>query len=374
MKRRRWQNLFVMEAAGLRTAAAVVVPLILGQIMATPALGLFAGVGGLQVALSDVDGARPSSLLWTIVGCCLAAYVGSLASTVDPVIATMLMFLIAFLLQLLPMVSSVVGRCGFIVLLAYASAQSLPMALHHDPGYIVWFAAGGLWGAFLTLLLWGVQSALERRRGGKSRQWGDGSEPVMAGTAAVADPVVQQRIVPMSWKQAIATHLTYRSPVVHHAFRAATAAAVAVAICHALPTAHSSWLILTVLVVIKPDYALTKQRTFERVVGSVVGGLAAMLLVGHVHDIVMLDVLIVLFGVLAFSHLPRNYGVYVLFLTPFIVLSTSLAVPSDRELALIRIYHTLIGGALGFVVASLLRLPRRWPVGSLAGWRTYRSH
>ena len=50
-----------------------------------------------------------------------------------------------------------------------------------------------------------------------------------------------------------------------------------------------------------------------------------------------------------------NYGFYVLFLTPFVVLMIDTVIPGDWEVALVRIFDTLIGGAIALAVTYILR-------------------
>ena len=80
-----------------------------------------------------------------------------------------------------------------------------------------------------------------------------------------------------------------------------------------------------------------------------------MIIAALFQNIVILDVLLILFSVLAFSHVRSNYGFYVLFLTPFVILMIDTVIPGDWEIALVRILDTLIGGAIALFVTYLLR-------------------
>lgn len=115
------------------------------------------------------------------------------------------------------------------------------------------------------------------------------------------------------------------------------------------------WLIITVLVIVKPVFADTRRRAAERVVGSVVGGAVAALLAACVRNVVLLDLLLVTFSVLAYSHVRHNYGVFVLFLTPFVVLMIETVQPTDWRIVLTRVVYTLLGGAIALTISYLLR-------------------
>lgn len=360
----RWQEIFIIEASGFRTAATVVVPLIVGQMIGHPGLGLTIGAGGLQVAFTDQEGATPRTLLLAVLGCVAAAFFGGLASNWHVAIAVPLIALLAFTAGMLTAFGNVAGNLGFILLLTYASSQSLPIMLHQELDRLFWFGIGGFWAMALTLLLWRLRRVLGDRNAGSEGD-ANAAAPFEAPPSAGGIPEGSPAGPVSGWRDLLGSHLTWSSPVFQHALRLAAGAAIAVAIGRTVHAAHSFWLVLTVLVIIKPEFALTRRRALERVLGSVAGGIAAIWIVLYFHDIVALDLLIGIFALLAFSNLPRNYGLYVFFLTPFIVLLTSMAIPSDGEIAFSRMYQTLLGGGLGLAVAFLLRSPREWlPFGA----------
>jgi uncharacterized membrane protein YccC len=115
------------------------------------------------------------------------------------------------------------------------------------------------------------------------------------------------------------------------------------------------WLTITVLVIVKPVFADTRKRTRERVLGSVAGGAIAALLAAGIHNVVILDVLLVLFSVLAYSNVRYHYGLFVFFLTPFVVLMVESVQPTRWQIVLTRIFDTLIGAAIALTVTYLLR-------------------
>lgn len=85
------------------------------------------------------------------------------------------------------------------------------------------------------------------------------------------------------------------------------------------------------LVIVKPVFVDTRKRALERVAGSIVGGALAALLAASIHNVVALDILLLVFSVLAYSHMRQNYGLYVLFLTPLVGPNDFLNVSSVRK-------------------------------------------
>ena len=90
-------------------------------------------------------------------------------------------------------------------------------------------------------------------------------------------------------------------------------------------------------------------------VGSIVGGLLGVLLAATIHNVIALNLLLVVLAILAFLHSPNNYGLYVVFLTPFVVLMLNIAAPGHWQIGLVRIFDNLTGGVLALAVAYLLR-------------------
>ena len=123
---RRWRDIFIVEASGLRTALAVLIPVIVGQLAGRPPLGVMVAAGALQLALVDTQGATPRTLLLGVAGCVAALFAGGIAGDLPLVPAVLLVLLLAFLLRMLPIYGEAAGNLGFIILLTYASAQSVP--------------------------------------------------------------------------------------------------------------------------------------------------------------------------------------------------------------------------------------------------------
>ncbi|HET7531426.1 MAG TPA: FUSC family protein [Mycobacteriales bacterium] len=138
-----------------------------------------------------------------------------------------------------------------------------------------------------------------------------------------------------------------RSSEMRHAIRLAALLAVAAVVSDVLPWQRGYWVMLTTLVVLKPDYAATMQRGIARVVGTGVGVVLAGLLVGalHPHD-AELTALVGLFAAASYAVFGASYAVYTFLLTAVVVLLVStfdarpLAAVADRGL------DTLVGGAL----------------------------
>jgi uncharacterized membrane protein YccC len=145
------------------------------------------------------------------------------------------------------------------------------------------------------------------------------------------------------------------SVVLHHALRIAIMTSIAVAIAEALHLDHGYWVTLTVVVILQPFAAMTRQKALQRVAGTILGGMVAAGLSALFQDAIGVLVLIAIFTMLCVALLPLNYGAYAVFGTPAFVLLAESSV-GDWNLAGLRVVNTLLGGGLALLGARLL-----WP-------------
>ncbi|MEO6005776.1 MAG: FUSC family protein [Opitutus sp.] len=123
----------------------------------------------------------------------------------------------------------------------------------------------------------------------------------------------------------------------------------------ALP--HGYWLPLTMVIVLQPDYGSTRQRAAERVLGTLIGSVAASVLLWLHLPLPILTattaVTIFFFG----FFLKRQYAVAVVFITLAVVLLTEAHGPVTVAFTVERLASTLAGGAMALVAALFF-----WPV------------
>ena len=132
--------------------------------------------------------------------------------------------------------------------------------------------------------------------------------------------------------------------------------AIAAAITQVFTLERSYWVVLTVAIILKPDYGSVFARAVQRGAGTVVGAVlgAAILAVVPYGPW-----LLVPFGVLA-ALLPygkaRNFGLSATFLTPLVVLLIDLQVGGGWHLAVDRLIDTLLACAVVLIFGYAL-----WP-------------
>jgi uncharacterized membrane protein YccC len=108
---------------------------------------------------------------------------------------------------------------------------------------------------------------------------------------------------------------------------------------------------------LKPAFSLTKQRNYERIIGTLLGGILGVILLISVTNQPLRFVFLLVFMVLAFSFQRRHYLSYVIFMTPFVVIMLSFLGGSYLAVAQERILDTIIGCVIA-VSAGYLLFPR----------------
>jgi uncharacterized membrane protein (TIGR01666 family) len=120
---------------------------------------------------------------------------------------------------------------------------------------------------------------------------------------------------------------------------------------------HSYWILLTIIVILKPGYSLTKQRNYERVIGTIAGGIIGLLVLYFVPSSTARFVFMILFMLLAYSFTRIKYVLSVLFMTPYVLIVFSFTSNlNDITVAWERIIDTFIG-ATAAISASYFILP-----------------
>lgn len=149
-------------------------------------------------------------------------------------------------------------------------------------------------------------------------------------------------------------NLTLDSIHLRHALRVSIATTAGFLIAQLLGWSHSYWILLTVVVIMKPGFGMTKERTIHRTLGTVLGAGLGLVLIYFVGNDTLLFVIMLLCIFLTFTLIHVNYRLAVVTLTPFVLLLFHFIDPENYGIILERIVDTGIGGGLAFIVGYLL--------------------
>jgi uncharacterized membrane protein (TIGR01666 family) len=158
--------------------------------------------------------------------------------------------------------------------------------------------------------------------------------------------------------QILLKNISFKSEIFRHAVRVAIVCFIAFVFARLFYTGQFSyWILLTILVILKPAFSLSKKRNYERTIGTVIGGLIGIVILHFVHDQTMKFVILLVFMLLSYSFMRLQYIVSVLFMTPFIVIAFSfLGQADDLMLVKERIVDTFLGAGAA-LLASYFILP-----------------
>jgi uncharacterized membrane protein YccC len=142
-----------------------------------------------------------------------------------------------------------------------------------------------------------------------------------------------------------------------HSLRVSIATITGYIISGFLPFGHGYWILLTIIVILKPVYSLTKKRNFERLMGTLGGALVGLVILYFIKDPRVLFVLMILFMIGTYVFLRTNYLAAVIFTTPYVLLLFHLLYPIDfRTILTDRVIDTVIGSVIAFL-ANILIIP-----------------
>jgi uncharacterized membrane protein (TIGR01666 family) len=152
-------------------------------------------------------------------------------------------------------------------------------------------------------------------------------------------------------------NLSFASNNFRHALRVSIATLAGYIISLFFPAGHSYWILLTIIVILKPAYSLTKKRNYERLIGTIVGVAAGMLILYFIKSNDVLFAIMLLLMVGTYTLMRTNYMISVIFMTPYILLLLHLLSTTGFEaIATERIIDTAIGSIVAFF-ANLILLP-----------------
>jgi uncharacterized membrane protein YccC len=167
------------------------------------------------------------------------------------------------------------------------------------------------------------------------------------------------------WQQVmppLRANLDWKSPALRHALRTAVTAVLPLAFTMFWFTPYDHWLTMTVVATMQPYYSLTYTRAVERVAGTSAGGIVAAA-VGLVctSPLAIAGAMFPL-AMLAFAVRAVSFGLFMMALTPLVVLLVETGTPGTDEwmIAAARAAFTILGGLIA-VGANFLLWPSREP-------------
>jgi len=157
--------------------------------------------------------------------------------------------------------------------------------------------------------------------------------------------------------QLILQNLNRDSPIFRHAFRIAVTAIVGFGLGSFFDVQNPYWILLTIVVIMRPSYGLTKQRSKHRIIGTLLGAAVATGIVYLFQgDKMLFRILAILSFILAQASLQKNYRTGALFITLSIIFAYALLKPDVLLVIQFRVIDTAMGAGLAALANAFL-----WP-------------
>ncbi len=172
-------------------------------------------------------------------------------------------------------------------------------------------------------------------------------------TKLLKDAVASQDIRPdLFW-----SNLNFKSNIFRHSLRVAMALLVGYYLSLVFHIGHNYWILLTIVVILKPAYSITKKRNKDRLFGTLIGIVAGVLLLLFVHGKIALLIIMVIFMATSYIFIRTNYFISVMSMTPYLIIFFNLLYPANINAILFdRLLDTAIGSTIAFA-ASLFLVP-----------------
>lgn len=151
-------------------------------------------------------------------------------------------------------------------------------------------------------------------------------------------------------------NLSFSSPIFRHSVRLTITILIGFIVGKFLPFQNVYWILLTIVVIMRPGYGLTKERSYNRIFGTILGGLLAFGIVSLVQNHVALSIFSIICMLLGISFTQINYKISATFVTMYVVFIYGVLVPNVVEVIQFRILDSLTGAILAFLANHFL-----WP-------------
>jgi uncharacterized membrane protein YccC len=155
----------------------------------------------------------------------------------------------------------------------------------------------------------------------------------------------------------ILSHLRMDSPIFRFSLRVAMAISAGLAVAAWLPyAAHSYWIVLTIVIILKPSFSMTKQRRRDRIVGTIIGCVLTALVIKFLNYPAAILGILILSTVAMPTFVYLRYRYAAVAVSMMILLQMHLLAPGHGNLIMERLIDTAIGAvvatAFSFVLAN----------------------
>lgn len=161
-------------------------------------------------------------------------------------------------------------------------------------------------------------------------------------------------------------NLTFSSTIFRHSLRLTLTLVVGIVIGLVFPLQNDYWILITIVVIMRPGYGLTKTRSIERTVGTIIGGILSFFIIYFIDSTVVISIFSIIAMLLGFTFAQSNYKVGATFVTMYVVFLYGMITPNIEEVLQFRILDTVIGAGLAIIANHFI-----WPSWEILNVRLF---
>jgi uncharacterized membrane protein YccC len=182
-------------------------------------------------------------------------------------------------------------------------------------------------------------------------------DPIRAEVNFIDRKAAKLFVVPQDYDpMLLVRNFSFKSTIFRHSLRLAVTIMIGYSLGSILPFQNPYWILLTIIVIMRPSYGLTKSRAKDRIIGTLIGGAIATGMVFLIQHPYVYGAMGVCSLVIAFSLTQKNYKASAVFITLSVVFIYAILEPDVLSVIKFRVVDTLVGAGMSY--AAMLWL---WP-------------
>ncbi|MEP6467658.1 MAG: FUSC family membrane protein, partial [Parafilimonas sp.] len=150
-------------------------------------------------------------------------------------------------------------------------------------------------------------------------------------------------------------NITFSSSQFKHALRVTIGLLIGYGISFFFPVGHGYWILLTIAIILKPAYSISRTRNKQRLLGTITGVALGFTFLYFIKNSTLEFLILICTMVIAYSLLKLNYYISCVCITIYVLISFHFLNNLNFTVVITdRLIDTIIGCAIAFVIALLV--------------------
>ncbi|MEP6682197.1 MAG: FUSC family membrane protein [Parafilimonas sp.] len=147
-------------------------------------------------------------------------------------------------------------------------------------------------------------------------------------------------------------NITFKSSQFNHALRVTIALLVGYAVSFFFPLGHGYWILMTIVIILKPAYSISRTRNKQRLLGTITGVALGFTFLYFIKNNTLEFLILICAMVIAYSLLKVNYYVSCVCITIYVLISFHFLNNSNFTVVIEdRLIDTVIACAIAFIIS-----------------------